>query len=328
MNWQDDLNDFNPGLVALISYEGLCTFEFGIAVEIFSLPRPEFDFPWYKFKVVAAEGLKVRAAGGITIEADAGLEALAEAQTIIIPGWRGKDERPSKDLLDALVGAAENGARFLTICSGVFVLAQAGLLDGKQATTHWQYIPHLKEQYPQIEVVEDVLYVDEGRVITSAGSAAGIDASLHLIRKDFGSKITNSVARRLVMPPHREGGQSQYVVAPVSKAPGRTISEVMDWGRQRMAEPLGLSDLAGQANMSERTFLRRFQDAVGLSPVAWLQRERMYRAQGLLENSTNSLADIADQCGYRSLETFRVAFKRLVGTSPAAYRARFQCRTP
>ncbi len=310
--------------MVVLTYEGLCTFEFGIAVEVFGLPRPEFDFPWYEFKVVAAETRQVRAAGGIVIEADAGLEALASARTIIIPGWRDKAEPPPQPLLEALSAAAQNGARFLTICSGVFVLAAAGLLQGRRATTHWQYIPWLKQHYPDIQVEEDVLYIDEGNIITSAGSAAGIDASIHLIRRDFGSRIANSVARRLVMPPHRDGGQSQYVEAPVMERPGRSIGEVMDWARLHLAEPVDLPRLAAHAHMSERTFLRRFQEAVGMAPVAWLQRERMYRAQELLETGNEPLADIAEQCGYQSLETFRVAFRRLVGTSPAAYRARFQ----
>ena len=325
MNIERNSTTTAPGLVAVLTYDGLCTFEFGIAVEVFGLARPEFDFPWYEFQVVAIEGTTVQAVGGIRIEADAGLEALARARTIIIPGWRDKAETPPESLLKALQQAHARGARCMSICSGVFVLAAAGLLDGKRATTHWQYLPFLKEKYPKIDVEEDVLYVDEGNVITSAGSAAGIDASLHLIRRDFGSQVANSVARRLVMSPHRDGGQAQYVAAPVSERPGPSISEVMDWARERLAEPVDLAQLAAQGNMSERTFLRRFNEAVGMTPVAWLQRERMYHAQELLETSEGSLADIGEQCSYRSLETFRAAFKRVVGTSPAAYRSRFRC---
>ncbi len=325
MIMQKKTNVTAPGLVVVLTYDGLCTFEFGIAVEVFGLSRPEFDFPWYKFQVVACEQMKVRAMGGITIEADAGLEALERARTIVIPGWRDKTEQPPEKLLAALVKAHARGARCLTICSGVFVLAAAGLLNGKRATTHWQHFSYLKEQYPEILVEEDVLYIDEGNIITSAGSAAGIDASLHLIRRDFDSKTANSVARRLVMSPHRDGGQAQYVAAPIYEHTGRSISEVMDWARAKLADPIGLGELAAQGNMSERTFLRRFNEAVGMTPVAWLQQERMYRARELLEMSDHSLADIAEQCSYRSLETFRAAFKRVVGTSPAAYRYRFTC---
>ncbi len=307
-----------------IIYDGLCTFEFGIAVEVFGLPRAEFDFPWYSFAVAAEGGRRARATGGIIVEADKGLNILKEAGTIIIPGWRDRNERPSERLLAAIREASERGARCLSICSGVFVLAAAGLLDGKRATTHWRHIPHLKKLYPDIQIEEDTLYVDEGTVITSAGSAAGIDACLHLVRRDFGSKVANTVARRLVMSPHRDGGQAQFVTAPVHERPGQAMSEVMDWARQRISQPISLTNLAGRAAMSERTFLRRFREASGLAPMAWLQRERMFRAQEILEASDLSLGDIADQCGYLSLETFRVSFKRLVGTSPAAYRARFQ----
>ena len=312
-----------PGLVAALAYDGLCTFEFGIAVEMFGLPRPEFDFPWYEFAVVSAAGRRSRAMGGIVVEASAGLDVLDTARTIIVPGWRDRTERPPKRLLSAIARASQRGARCLSICSGVFVLAAAGLLTGKRATTHWRHIPDLKQLYPDIQVEEDVLYVDEGKVITSAGSAAGIDACLHLIRRDFGSKVANMVARRLVMPPHRDGGQAQYVAAPVQERPGRTISATMDWARRRLAEPLTIGMLAEQAAMSERTFLRRFQESIAMSPAEWLQRERMFRARELLEASRAPLNAIAEQCGYRSLDTFRAAFKRIVGTAPATYRARF-----
>jgi AraC family transcriptional regulator, transcriptional activator FtrA len=187
-------------------------------------------------------------------------------------------------------------------------------------------VPYLKERYPDIRVEEDVLYVDEGDIITSAGSAAGIDAALHLVRRDYGSEIANRVARRLVMAPHRDGGQAQFAMAPVRDRPGPTMSEVMDWARTRINQPVGLAELAGRANMSERTFLRRFREGVGTAPMAWLQRERIFRAQELLEASNAALGDVAEQCGYASLETFRVAFRRTVGTSPAAYRNRFTRR--
>ena len=312
------------GLVVVLTYDGLCTFEFSIAVEVFGLSRPEFDFPWYRFAVAAAESHRTRAVGGIVIEADAGLELLKKATTIIVPGWRDRNERPPEKLLSAVRHAHDNGARCLSICSGVFVLAAAGLLDGKSATTHWRHVPILKQNYPDIHIEEDVLYVDEGDIITSAGSAAGLDACLHLVRRDYGSKVANSVARRLVIPPHRDGGQAQYVASPIQERPGQAMSEVMDWARKRLADPVRLSDLAGQAVMSERTFIRRFNETVGMAPMSWLQRERIYRAQEMLETLDLSLDDISIQCGYRSLETFRVSFKRLVGTSPAAYRNRFK----
>jgi AraC family transcriptional regulator, transcriptional activator FtrA len=312
-----------PGLVAVLTYEGLCTFEFGIAVEVFGLSRPEFEFPWYEFVVVAAENRCVHATGGITVEADCDLTILSEARTIIVPGWRDRDERPPEPLLDALRQASKRGARCISICSGVFVLAAAGLLDNKRTTTHWRHIPSLKQQYPHIHIEEDVLYVDEGNVISSAGSAAGIDACLHLVRRDFGSKIANDVARRLVIPPHRDGGQAQFIPTPMPPQQGQSMGLVMEWVRQRLGQPIVLGDMAACAHMSDRTFLRRFKQTVGLTPKNWLQRERIFRAREMLETSNVSLGEISYQCGYQSLETFRVSFKRIVGTSPAAYRSRF-----
>ncbi len=314
----------SPGLVAIVIYDQLCTFEFGIAVEVFGLARPEFDFPWYQFTVVSAENRHVRARGGIVVEADNSLKILAAAETIVIPGWRNNAESPPQPLLEAIANAAAQGARLLSICSGVFVLAAAGVLDGRRATTHWRHISDLVRLYPNIHVEHDVLYVDEGNIITSAGSAAGIDACLHLVRRDFGTRVANNVARRLVMQPHRDGGQAQYVPAPVHSRAGQAMSEVMDWARLRLAEPIGLADFAKKATTSERTFYRRFRESVGMTPIAWLQRERMSRAQEILENTDTTLEAIAGMCGYQSLETFRVAFRRSVGTSPAAFRSRFR----
>ena len=318
--------NLSPGLAVTVIYDELCTFEFGIAVEVFGLPRPELDFPWYQHRVISAEGSRVRATGGVVIESDGTLQSLAHAKTIIIPGWRNSSERPPDRLLKAIQAASIRGARCVSICSGVFVLAAAGLLDGKRATTHWQHIPELKRAYPGIDIAEDVLYVDEGNVITSAGSAAGIDACVHLVRRDFGAKVANGVARRLVMQPHREGGQAQYVPKPVQQGSGHAMSEIMHWARGHLADPIGLSTMARQAATSERTFYRKFNASVGMTPMAWLQRERISLAQELLESGDRPLEKTASECGYQSLETFRVAFKRLVGTSPAAYRSRFRER--
>src|SRR5882672_9282324 len=201
--------------VVALAYDRLATFEFGIVVEVFGLPRPEIKVPWYRFEVCALDRGPLRATGGVTIRAGAGLGALSRAGTIIIPGWRDPEERPPEALLTALRAAHARGARLVTICSGVFVLAAAGLLDGRRATTHWRYVERLRSLHPQIRVEPDVLYVDEGSILTSAGSAAGIDLCLHVVRRDYGAEIANQVARRLVMPPHRDGGQAQYVQDPI-----------------------------------------------------------------------------------------------------------------
>ncbi|MGF6163898.1 AraC family transcriptional activator FtrA [Pseudomonas sp. 2725] len=312
-----------PGLVAILAYDGLCTFEFGIAVEIFGLPRPEFDFPWYEHRIVAVDQGPMRAMGGIQVLADGGMELLADARTIIIPGWRDRSATVPAELIAALRQAHARGARLLSICSGVFVLAATGLLDGHGATTHWRYTSELAERFPGILVDPDVLYVDSGQLITSAGSAAGIDACLHLVARDFGTQVANSVARRLVMSPQRSGGQAQFIPTPVSPAPRNDLSRVMQWARERLHEPLEVRDLASEAAMSERTFLRRFTEASGQSPKTWLQHERLGRARELLESSDQNTEQIAERCGYRSVESFRVAFRTVVGVPPSVYRERF-----
>ncbi|MGY2286416.1 transcriptional regulator FtrA [Pseudomonas gingeri] len=312
-----------PGLVAILAYDGLCTFEFGIAVEIFGLPRPEFDFPWYQHRIVGVDPGPMRAMGGIQVLADGGLETLEDARTLIVPGWRSRSEPPPAALLEALQQAHARGTRIVSICSGVFVLAAAGLLNGRQATTHWRYTQELAERFPAIEVNPDVLYVDAGQVITSAGSAAGIDACLHLVARDFGTQVANTVARRLVMSPQRSGGQAQFIPAPVGRTPRNDLSLIMQWARERLHEPLEVRQLASQAAMSERTFLRRFSEATGITPKTWLQQERLARARELLESGDESSDRIAERCGYRSVESFRVAFRSVVGLPPSVYRERF-----
>lgn len=315
-----------PGLVAILAYDGLCTFEFGIAIEIFALPRPEFDFAWYRHSIVAVDRGPLRATGGFMVSADAGYEALTEARTIVIPGWRSRDELPPHALLDALRQAHERGARLLSICSGVFVLAAAGLLDGKRATTHWRYCDELARRFPAILVDPAVLYVDSGQVITSAGSAAGIDACLHLVERDFGAHVSNTVARRLVMAPLRAGGQAQFIAAPVAQAPRHDLAAVLEWARERLGQTLTVPQMAAKALMSERTFLRRFNDATGMTPKAWLLHERMARARSLLEASALDTEQVAQRCGFASAESFRVAFRKAVGLAPSFYRERFGAR--
>ena len=217
-----------PHRVAAIAYDGLCTFEFGIAVEIFGLPRPELDIPWYDFRVCGVDDGPASATGGVSLNITHGIETLAWADTIIVPGWRhGADETVPTGLREAVSTAHGRGARLVSICSGVFVLAAAGILDGKRATTHWRHAARLKALYPRISVEPDSLYVDEGQVPTSAGSAAGLDLCIHIVRRDHGPDIANSVARRLVLPTHRDGGQSQYVPRPVAPD-GHAIRPLLD----------------------------------------------------------------------------------------------------
>lgn len=313
----------NPLVVAL-AYDGLCTFEFGVAVEIFGLARPELGPDWYRFAVAAVDEGELRATGGVRVMADGDMSLIAQAGTVIVPGWRGADTPVPDALCQQLRQAHRRGCRILSICSGVFVLAAAGLIEGCRATTHWRYLETLQQRYPDVEVVPDVLYVDEGTVLTSAGSAAGIDLCLHLVRRDFGQEAANSVARRLVVQPHRDGGQTQNIVRPVPVArESKRLGLLFDYLHQQLADNHTVASLASRAGMSPRTFLRRFQDATGTTPARWLLNERLMRARGMLEKTRLSLDSIAIQVGFGSSSTLRYHFQQHFSVSPAAYRKSF-----
>lgn len=316
--------DAVSGCVAIVIYNQIGTFSLGLAMEIFARSLPEDGYPGYDVTFVSAEGRSVAAHGGMRISATGRLKDLRRARIILIPAWRDNYERPPERLLTELRRASERGAILVSICDGAFVLAHAGLLDGLRATTHWADIADLKAQFPQIQIEDDVLYVDEGNILTSAGGASGIDACLHLVRQDFGTRIANAVARRMVIPPHRDGGQRQYVSAPIPPRAGRPLSAAMDWARSELHRTISAKDFAHEAAMSERTFLRRFQDEVGLSPKAWLASERMRVAQELLESTEMPMPEIGHAVGYTSPETFRAAFRRIVGVPPSIYRDRFR----
>ncbi|BBE73660.1 transcriptional regulator FtrA [Oharaeibacter diazotrophicus] len=312
-------------LVVVLAYDGLCTFEFGVACEMFALPRPEMGPGWYRYRVAAVEPGPLRAAGGLTVAVEAGLEALAEAHTIVVPGWRGIDAPVPAALTAALVAARARGARVMSLCSGIAVLAAAGLLDGRRATTHWRYAAAVAARHPAVTVDADVLYVDAGGVLTAAGSAAGIDLCLHVIRSDFGVEAANRVARRLVVPPHREGGQAQFVEAPVPRErEGARLGALIDHLRAALAEDHDLASMAARAGMSVRTFQRRFEAATGSPPGAWLVAERVRRARELLESRpTIALDDVAAACGFADAAALRHHFRTRLGTSPTAYRRLF-----
>jgi AraC family transcriptional activator FtrA len=314
----------DAGLVVVVVYDGLSLFEYGCAVEVFGLPRPEMGDVWYRFATAAAEPGALRGAGGIQVQADGGLELLSKAKTIIIPGWRGIAEPVPDELCLALRKANKRGARVMSICTGAFVLAAAGLLDGKRATTHWRHAAGLAERYPSISVEPDVLYVDAGDVLTSAGSAAGIDLCLHLIRRDLGPRAANQVARRLVMPPHREGGQAQYVEEPVQRRSGSTLTPLVDAVRGGLAEDWSITRMAASTAMSGRSFQRHFVSTMGMPPGEWLLGERLARARELLEESTLSVDEIASAVGFGAAATLRNHFRTRLGTSPGYYRERFK----
>lgn len=308
-------------LVVALAYDGLCTFEFGVAVEIFGLPRPELGENWYRFAVAAVDEGELRATGGIRVVADGGLALLAEADIIVVPGWRGSQAPVPAALCEALRHASDRGCRMMSICSGVFVLAAAGLLDGRKATTHWRYTSELRARFPAINVLDDALYYDEGRVLTSAGSAAGIDLCLHVVRQDYGTTVANTVARRLVVQPHRDGTQTQHIARPVARArESKRLGEVFDFLHQRLDLNHTVATLAAKAGMSPRTFLRRFEEATGTTPARWILNERLLRAQDYLANSSLRIEAIAGQTGFGSAASLRHHFRQHFSLSPGAYR--------
>lgn len=318
------LRQLSPPQVVVLAYDGLCTFEFGVAVEVFGLPRPEMGDDWYRFAVAAVDEGELRATGGIRILADGDLRLLEHADLIVVPGWRGMDSSVPEALCDALRQASARGCQVMSICSGVFVLAASGLLDGRRATTHWRYIETLKTRFPAIEVVEDVLYQDEGDILTSAGSAAGIDLCLHVVRRDYGMEAANRVARRLVIPPHRDGSQTQQLSRPVAQLrESQRFGQLFDFLHQHLAQPHSVDSLSRRVGMSQRTFLRRFQDATGTTPTRWLLNERLLRAKDYLENSRLSIDSIAEQTGFGQAATLRHHFRQHFALSPAQYRKQF-----
>lgn len=315
----------NGPLVAVLAYDGLCTFEFGVAYEVFGLPRPEMGSDWYRYQVVAVEDGPLRAAGGLTVTAGGGLDDLARADLIVVPGWKAIDAEGPEALLQALREANRRGARIMSLCSGITVLAQAGLLAGLKATTHWRYAASVAGRFPDIKLDPSVLYVDNGSVLTAAGSAAGIDLCLHVVRRDFGTEAANSVARRLVVPPHREGGQAQFIPGPVARDHEKDrLSPLFDWIRENIATDLSLAMLARRAGMSLRSFQRRFEEAAGVPPGEWIAMTRLREAQRLLEAESHSdLEDIARLAGYGSAANLRHHFRTRLGVSPASYRRQF-----
>jgi AraC family transcriptional activator FtrA len=314
----------SPPLVVTLASDRLAMFEFGITAEFFALARPELDFVPYRFAVAAADPPPLRGLGGIRVDVDGGLELLAEANLIVVPGWRDLDAPPRPEITRALRAAVERGARVASICSGAFLLGHAGLLDGRRATTHWRHTERLARLFPAARVEPDVLYVDEGQVMTSAGSAAGIDLMLHLVRKDYGPHVANMFARRMVVPPHRDGGQSQFVVQPIAVRTNDRIASVADWMAGNLRRAITIEALADRAAMSVRTFTRRFRAATGTAPIEWLIRLRVRRAQDLLETSEAPIDQVAHESGFGAPETLRHHFRNVVGTSPSAWRAAFR----
>ncbi|MET7818723.1 helix-turn-helix domain-containing protein [Micromonospora zamorensis] len=311
--------------VAIAATDGMLHFEVGLACEVFTRdPTGQAD-PWYEVVVCGPGPVRV---GRFQMEPDDGLDRLARADTVIIPAVEDVDVDVSPALLDAVRAAHAAGARMVSLCTGAFVLAAAGVLDGLRATTHWAHTEALAARYPRVRVDPDVLYVDNGTVLASAGKAAAIDLCLHLIRRDHGSTVANAVARRLVVPPHRAGGQAQYVTTPVPARDDHPLAALFPWVLQRLDRPLTVEDLARQANMSSRNLARHFRSVTGTTPLLWLSTQRIRRAQELLENTDDSVDVIAEAAGMGTAATLRRHFHRTVGVPPDAYRRTFRATGP
>jgi AraC family transcriptional activator FtrA len=310
-----------PRSVAIAATDGMLHFELAIAFEVFGSAPDAVPGPWYDVTVCGTHAVR---AGHFMVEPDRGLDRLAHADTVIVPAVVDVDRAPPDDLVEAVRAAHQAGARVASLCTGAFVLAAAGLLDGRRATTHWAHAQELATRYPKVTVDPDVLYVDEDTVLTSAGKAAAMDLSLHMVRRDHGSTIANVVARRLVVPPHRPGGQSQYVATPVPAQDGHPLADLLPWIVQRLDQPLTVEDLARQASMSSRHLARNFHAVTGTTPLQWLLTQRIGRAQELLETTDDGIDAIASAAGMGTATTLRRHFQRAVGVPPDTYRRTFR----
>lgn len=307
--------------VALLAAGRMLHFELSVAYEIFGNPPREATEGWYDVLLCGPGSVQV---GPFVVEPDHGLERLVGADTVIVPACADIDDPPPAELIEAVQAAHESGARIASLCTGAFVLGAAGLLDGRRATTHWAHTAELSARHPRAVVDPDVLYTDNGSVLTAAGKAAAVDLCLHLIHLDHGASIANSVARRLVMPPHRPGGQAQFVATPMQVRGDHRLAHLLAWVQQRLDQPLTVTDMARQANTSPRNLGRQFRSVVGQPPIHWLLTQRVRRAQALLETTDESIGAVALATGMGTATTLRRQFTRIVGVTPASYRRSFR----
>lgn len=319
--------------VAILAYDEMSGFESGLAAEIFGMAELSAVFsagipaPWYSVKL-CSETPEIRLLGGATVRTSYRLDDLAAADTVVIPSVRDVAQPTSPELVSAIKAADDRQARLVSICSGAFALAAAGVLDGRTATTHWIYVDLLRQRYPGVDIDPAPLYVDNGRVLTSAGCAAGLDLCLHIVRSDHGAPVANDVARRLVISPHRAGGQAQYIETPVPEpAVDGRIAAGMAWALERLDTTITLDDLASRSAMSRRSYLRQFAKATGTTPIKWLIEQRIQASLALLEWSSFSIEQIAARVGFDSPVTYRHHFVRQMRTTPSDYRSCFTGET-
>jgi AraC family transcriptional activator FtrA len=307
--------------VAILAFEQIATFELACAIEIFALPRPEYD-NWYHAEVVCFEKGLLAATGGVNISAKT-IQTLDHYHTLVIPSWNTRNNHVRLDMAEQINSFSKRGGRIVCFCSGAFLLAQLGLLQNKSATTHWRYSEIFKQRFPLVNLMNDVLYTHDQNISCSAGSAAALDLGIDIVRQDFGHEIANQVARRLVISPHRQGGQAQYIETPVTKNTG-AFSRTLDWAIKHLNQPLSVDDLAKQANMSRRTFDRHFKRSIGLSPKAWINQQRVNLAKQLLEIEDLSIEQLAAKVGYDNGITLRFNFNKYVGVAPSQYQSQFK----
>ncbi|WP_442784997.1 helix-turn-helix domain-containing protein [Actimicrobium sp. GrIS 1.19] len=309
--------------IAVLAFDRISPFHLSVPCAVFGESHP--GMPRIALKVCAAESGLITTTAGFTVGAKYGLAALKTADTIIVPGWRDPAEKPPALLLKALVAAHRRGAQIVGLCLGSYVLAEAGLLDGRSATTHWSYAGDFAQRYPTVRVNANVLYVEDGNVLTSAGTAAGIDCCLHMVRQRYGAASANLVARRLVVAPHRRGGQAQFIAQPIPVTSRENrLSGLLETVRANLGAPHSLDSLSAQALMSRRTLTRQFRQLTGTTVGQWLHDERLTFAQRLLESSDHSIEAIAALVGFGSQESFRLHFRRAFQVSPVAWRHTFK----
>lgn len=311
--------------VVVLAPPRVAPFELGVVCEVFGIDRTAQGLPPFDFAVAAHSPGTVPTSAGFALQVEHGLDRLRTADLVAVPAY-GRDDPLPDELLQALRDVVDRGATVLSVCSGAFALGQAGLLDGRRCTTHWMHAAALAEAFPLADVDPAVLYVDAGTVVTSAGTAAGIDACLHLVRRELGETVASAIARRMVVPPHRDGGQAQYVDAPISVPEAVTLEPLLEWMVEHLADELDVDALARRALMSPRTFARRFRAETGTTPVAWLTSQRVLRAQQLLEQTDEPVERVAALCGFGTAAVLRHHFLRRRGTSPQAYRRAFRTR--
>lgn len=312
--------------VAVLAFAGVAPFELGVLCEAFGLDRTQHGVPRLEFAVCAENAEPIATSMGFSLQVHHGLERVREADLVAVPATP-RGGTPPEPVLGAIRDAYDRGARILSVCSGAFTLGAAGLLDGRECTTHWMYTDELQRRFPEAKVVPEVLYVDTGQVVTSAGSAAGMDAALHIWRQEHGAAVASMVARRAVVPPHRDGGQAQYIARAVPDCDADTLRPLLTWVLENLAEDHSVESLARRAHMSPRTFARRFRDETGTTPHSWVTAQRVAAAEELLETTEQPVEWIADRVGFGNAAALRHHFTRIRGVSPQQYRRTF-CPAP